>query len=362
MLVMLLLGCLCLLVDINLTRVSTGCGPLVHQRHPSGTAGAHQASRMAMIGRGCPSVSRGAGAPGGGHPLTTIFCVPQPFLGDRGALQRQVILSWLHSSSPPPQVVLLGSHPTFDALAQELAPHVTVDGRIDRSFAGTPLANSVLARAQHATTEVSVLVGDVILLGGFFRALAKLGTRRTAWLMTGVAWDTPGRLPFSFSLNPLRSRPGEPLVLVKEIPSKKLVMEHEVAAYVQAQGSLRTQGAPEFLAWNNLKGVPLIKGPVPPFAHGHGGYYSWLIHEAALRGLRTVVDASLSATGIRVQLENTSESSDSSAYDPPTRDSGHVQSPLPSGHTSGTQGFEPFLNLHLSYRWAQAGRFCLRMT
>ncbi|CAI5966865.1 unnamed protein product [Closterium sp. NIES-64] len=107
-------------------------------------------------------------------PSMTIFCAPKPYLNTPEDPQRRALLSWLRLR-PQPKVVLLGSDPSFDLLAQEFPGSVFVDSTIDTNFYGVPLFHAMVARAQAADTPLSMLInGDIILLSDIVPAIGRV--------------------------------------------------------------------------------------------------------------------------------------------------------------------------------------------
>eukprot|EP00897_Mesotaenium_endlicherianum_P000853 jgi/Mesen1/10769/ME000091S10317 len=218
-------------------------------------------------------------------PSLTIFCAPKPYTGEPEDPQRRALLSWLRLS-PPPQIVLLGEDPTFHALAAEFKGRVSVEPELDYNFYGVPLFHSMIAKAQSAETDLSMIInGDIILLNDLMPAVLKMSAYFDHWILTAARWDLSADFPFNFD-------PAN-----KDLDSPNF--DADIRKYARAKGSLHTYGGVDFWMWNNSP-LPLHTGNMPPFAFGRGKYDNWLTHEAVEAGLRQVVDASDAVTSIHV--------------------------------------------------------------
>ncbi|CAI5471163.1 unnamed protein product [Closterium sp. Yama58-4] len=227
-------------------------------------------------------------------PSMTIFCAPKPYLNTPEDPQRRALLSWLRLR-PQPKVVLLGSDPSFDLLAQEFPGSVFVDSTIDTNFYGVPLFHAMVARAQAADTPLSMLInGDIILLSDIVPAIGRVQAFFSEWILTASRWDVAVDFPYSFEKDAWRRKPG-PVGMMAEAQR-----EAEIRRFVRREGSLHTYGGVDLWVWNNVPNVPLFSAHMPPFSFGRGKYDNWFVHEAVASGLRQVVDASDAITSIHV--------------------------------------------------------------
>ncbi|CAI5513179.1 unnamed protein product [Closterium sp. Naga37s-1] len=227
-------------------------------------------------------------------PSMTIFCAPKPYLNTPEDPQRRALLSWLRLR-PQPKVVLLGSDPSFDLLAQEFPGSVFVDSTIDTNFYGVPLFHAMVARAQAADTPLSMMInGDIILLSDIVPAIGRVQAFFSEWILTASRWDVAVDFPYSFEKDAWRRKPG-PVGMMAEAQR-----EAEIRRFVRREGSLHTYGGVDLWVWNNVPNVPLFSAHMPPFSFGRGKYDNWFVHESVASGLRQVVDASDAITSIHV--------------------------------------------------------------
>lgn len=222
-------------------------------------------------------------------PSLSIFCAPKPYTGEPNDPQRRALLSWLRLS-PSPKIVLLGEDASFYALAKEFPGRIDVEPDIDYNFYGVPLFHSIVARAQAADTELSMIInGDIILLNDVMLALGKVLGNFNQWVLTAARWDVSEDFPFSF----------DPEVIASSGKSSA-ALEKEIRDYTREHGSLHTYGGVDFWMWNNSP-TQLFEGAMPPFSFGRGKYDNWLTHEIVASNLRQMVDASEAITSIHVK-------------------------------------------------------------
>ncbi|GJP65230.1 hypothetical protein CLOP_g22142 [Closterium sp. NIES-67] len=232
-------------------------------------------------------------------PSLTIFCAPKPYPSildpsdPNPDPQRRALLSWLRLS-PPPQIVLFGNDTSFHELARRFPAQISVEPLIDSNFYGVPQFHSMVARAQAATTDISMIInGDIILLNDVMLALQKTHGTFQHWVMTAARWDMPEDFPYSF----------EPQMWGQRGLARgrsHAAMEEEIRGFVRDIGTLHTYGGVDFWAWNNDSPAPLHEGAMPPFSFGRGKYDNWFTHEIVSAGLRNMVDASEAVTAIHV--------------------------------------------------------------
>lgn len=139
-------------------------------------------------------------------------------------------------------------------------------------FLGTPFFNSMVARAQVSSSDISVLVDpEIFLFPDFISTLRIAHKLDHDWFLFASSQDTP------YLEN-----------LQKSFCSKRMLM-----------------------AWNNGD-LPLHKGVLPPFLYGKGLHNDWIVTEALSSDYRFVFDASLSISNIYVKEE---ASNDTTATD-----------------------------------------------
>ncbi|CAI5473379.1 unnamed protein product [Closterium sp. Yama58-4] len=232
-------------------------------------------------------------------PSLTIFCAPKPYSSivdpsdPNPDSQRRALLSWLRLS-PPPKIVLFGNDTSFHELARPFPAQISVEPLIDSNFYGVPQFHSMVARAQAASTDISMIInGDIILLNDVMLALQKTHGTFQHWVMTAARWDMPEDFPYSF----------EPQMWGQRGLARgrsHAAMEEEIRGFVRDIGTLHTYGGVDFWAWNNDSPAPLFDGVMPPFSFGRGKYDNWFTHEIVVAGRRTMVDASEAVTAIHV--------------------------------------------------------------
>ncbi|GJP42901.1 hypothetical protein CLOM_g2431 [Closterium sp. NIES-68] len=228
-------------------------------------------------------------------PSLTIFCAPKPYSSILDPKDRQpdnqlrALRSWLRLT-PSPKIVLLGNDSTFDELARRFPKQVSVESAIDTNYYGLPQFHSIVARAQAADTDLSMIInGDIILLNNALDAIKKVHKTFPHWVMTAARWDVAEDFPYTFF----------PSMWANARARGPAALEKEIAEYARAKGSLHTYGGVDFWVWNNSP-VQLHTGIMPPFAFGRGKYDNWFTHEIVASGLREVVDASDAVTSIHV--------------------------------------------------------------
>jgi hypothetical protein len=197
--------------------------------------------------------------------VLTFFSIPKAFTGHIGIIQRNAIRSWL-LLHPDVEIILFGSDEGTVKVAREFS--LRHEPSVERNEFGTILIDSVFAKAQSAARhDVLCYVNcDILLMGDFRRALARVTPAHREFLMVGQRWDVDVAKPLSFE------RPDW-------------------------QGELRT------LALSRNKKRPAewidyfvfsrgLYGPdMPPFAVGRTSWDNWLVWKA-LESRKPVVDAS----------------------------------------------------------------------
>lgn len=267
-------------------------------------------------------------------PSLSIFCAPKPYTPEKHDPQRRALLSWLRLT-PPPKIVLLGSDPTFNDLAAEFPGRISVESQLDYNFYGVPLFHSMIARAQAADTELSMIInGDIILLNDIMLSLAKVHSSFKDFILTAARWDVAQDFPFSFDPEVWSKNDGK--------GENGKLLEEQIREYARGSGSLHTYGGVDFWLWNNSP-MPLFAGAMPPFAFGRGKYDNWLTHEAVTAGFRDVVDASEAVTTIHVahSYAHVAEADKAKA-------SGGIPTKLNFWSTRKQSSWELFANIHMA--------------
>lgn len=213
-----------------------------------------------------------------------IFAAPKPFRGHDRVHQLRALESWL-ALSPRPEVTLLGDAFGCGKVAEMYGARW--QRRVDTSFLGVPLFNSMLEVVNASRHEVVVLVNaDILLYDDFPYAIRKvLRDFPPGWMAVGARWDLQS-LPNALQVLGPGKRPPEHV-------------RHDVVRHARTAGVLHTYGGIDLWAWDTTAG-PLLHAPVPPFVYGRGKYDNWLTHEVIRANRRAVVDISEACTLVHV--------------------------------------------------------------
>ena len=199
----------------------------------------------------------------------SIFTVPKPFRGHIGRIQRNAIASWTHLE-PTPEIILFGDEEGTESVAREFgARHIP---QLDRNEYGTPLLDSIFARAQKEATHpiLAYLNADILLTRDFPLAVSAVAAKLPQFLMLGRRWDADINQLLDFS-------PNWDVKLLQQIRQTGTLANHEAKDYFVFPKSLF--------------------GAIPQFAIGRGYWDTWMVEAALARGY-PVVDASLVAPAI----------------------------------------------------------------
>lgn len=193
--------------------------------------------------------------------MLTLFTMPKPFRGYIGTIQRNAIKSWT-LLRPECEIILFGDEEGVADAARDLGvKHVA---SVRRNSYGTPLLNDMFEQAESIASDRSMcLVNcDIILMGDFMAALARVQAKKQRFLMCGRRWNVDIKEPLDFSQG----------------------WEERLKAYVRASGTLVPPNSIDFFVFQ--KG---LWGRVPPFAIGRPRYDNWMIYKA-LNGGNAVID------------------------------------------------------------------------
>jgi hypothetical protein len=196
--------------------------------------------------------------------MLTIFTVPKPFQGHNGIIQNNAIQSWL-SLQPRPEIILCGDDEgTADAAVRLGARHIP---DIELSKQGTPLLNSVFAKAQDSASNrlVCYINADIILLSDFLTAIG--GIQMSSFLLAGQRWDADIKEPVDFT-----------------VPD----WEAKIRERVFREGKIHPPTGIDYFVFSRG-----LYRDIPPLAIGRGGWDEWLVYKA--RTLRVPV---IDATGV----------------------------------------------------------------
>jgi hypothetical protein len=194
--------------------------------------------------------------------MLTLFTVPKPFKGHIEVIQRNAIKSWLQLR-PACEVILVGNEEGTAEVARGYGVRHLPD--VARNEYGTPLLNDIFEKAQHSATHdlLCYVNADIILMGDFIKALQRVDSLRSRFLVVGQRWDLDVRDPLDFDAN----------------------WEARLRARTVAEGTPHLMTGIDYFAfpcgfWNEI----------PPFAIGRTAWDNWLIYRARAIGSR-VIDA-----------------------------------------------------------------------
>ena len=193
--------------------------------------------------------------------VLTIFSIPKAFTGHAGIIQRNALLSWT-MLAPRPRIILFGDETGISDVAQEMGlehvPHVEVNEY------GTPLISSIFEAAQRMadTTWVAYVNTDIILLGNFAAAAARLPAQLAPSLIVGrrhdlMVWDAMDFSPPNW--------------------------EEKLVGKVKQEGILDASSGIDYFMFNRG-----LYADIPPFAVGRTCWDNWLIWRALQSGGRLI--------------------------------------------------------------------------
>ena len=207
-----------------------------------------------------------------------IFSAPKPFVDEDAINNKRAIRSWLRLS-PRPRVTLLGYEEGYEEAAEEFG--LNIERRVDKSFLGVPLFNSMFERANTSSATVTVIInGDILLFDDFMTTIRRIVSTFEDFLIISARYDID-RLP-------------------DDIQEDHPDYLSEVRRHVWATGTLHTYGGMDVWAWNT-NGPPLFDPVMPHFVFGRGKYDNWLTHETIAAGRRQVVDVSETCLTVHVK-------------------------------------------------------------
>ncbi len=207
----------------------------------------------------------------GGGAGTTIFCIPKPFVGHFGVIQRNALASWL-ALSPSVRVVVFGDENGIGEAAQE-AGAVWIP-KVRRNEQGTPLLNDAFSRAAEVGKGrwLCYLNADIMLTDDFCRLVARLSKRSGGALVVGRRWNIDIRERVEVSPEPRWQR--------------------EFRRKVRREGRLFDEWNIDWFLFPHTFATNL-----PPFAVGRPAWDNWMIYEARRRGI-PVIDATYAVMAI----------------------------------------------------------------
>jgi len=197
--------------------------------------------------------------------MLTIFSTPKAFVGHINIIQRNAIKSWtlLH---PNVDIVLFGDEDGAAEVCREFG--LRHEPEVKRHEKGPKYLNYFFDRAQEiAKHDTLCYVNcDIILMSDFQRAVERVGSRWTEFLMVGRRWNTDIRTSLNF---------------------EAAAWQEHLRSFVVQHGACQASGWIDYFVFSR----GLYHNKIPPFVIGRNGWDPWLIWKAIDSGA-TVVDAS----------------------------------------------------------------------
>lgn len=194
------------------------------------------------------------------EPMITIFCVPKPFIGHVGIIQRNAIQSWIHFH-PGCEIILCGNEYGTEGVAREFnAKYIS---NISRNKWGTPLLNSVFDKVGRVASYrlLCYINADIILLSDFMEAVKRIRFRK--FLIVGQRWDIDLTRPVDFA------QPD---------------WEERLHRYVFECGVLHPPSGSDYFLFPREGAIEKL----PPFAVGRPGWDTWFIYRTRKLGIPIV--------------------------------------------------------------------------
>ena len=204
-------------------------------------------------------------------PAVSIFCMPKPFEGHIGVIQRNAIRSWT-LLRPRPQVILVGDETGTAEVADETGATRVPDVRCNEF--GTPLVDDIFRQArQQATGQVLAYVNaDIVLLNDFPGAVGQLiaaGYRQ--FLAIGRRIDVDVTEPIDFEASDWQER---------------------LRTTATRTGKLAPRVCKDYFIFTKS-----MYEDLPPFAVGRGNWDNWAVYHA-YRTRIPVIEATREITAI----------------------------------------------------------------
>ena len=120
--------------------------------------------------------------------MLTVFCVPKPFSGHVGVIQRNAVRSWRHLH-PECQVILCGDEVGCEEVAAELEVDRVAD--IETNEFGTPLLSSVFDRVEQQARHdfLCYANADILLFPDLLDSVRRVAASYERFLVAGEAVD-----------------------------------------------------------------------------------------------------------------------------------------------------------------------------
>ena len=196
--------------------------------------------------------------------VLTLFCIPKPFQGHFGVIQRNALASW-GALGPNCEALVFGDEEGAGAAAEAAgAQHLPA---IERNEFGTPLLDDVFRQA-HTIARNDTLCyvnSDIIFLVDLLAAVAAVSARFERYLMVGRRWNLDLEEPVSFQ--------------------DSRAWRLSFRAFIEGRGSLYDGFNLDYFIFPK----PLFEN-IPSFAVGRPAWDNWMVYEARRRQI-PVIDA-----------------------------------------------------------------------
>jgi hypothetical protein len=202
----------------------------------------------------------------------TLFSTPKGFRGHFKTIQINAIRSWA-LLQPEPEIILLGNDEGTAEIAREIgARHIP---EVDRNEHGTPLVNSIFAKAEAAARHplMCYVNADIILLSDFMETI-----QRICRMLPNEPFLIVGRKIASVDI---------PEILDFDAPDWESKLRRRAAA----EGSYGTSDSDYFVFRKGLYPRML------PFTIGRFYWSPWLVYDAMIRSIK-VIDATATITAV----------------------------------------------------------------
>jgi hypothetical protein len=203
--------------------------------------------------------------------MLTVFSTPKPFIGHSNIIQRNALKSWtqLH---PDVEVILFGDEEGAAEVCAEMG--IRHEPQVRRHEKGPKYLDFFFDRAQEIARHNILCYAncDIVLMSDFRKAVERVASRWTRFLMVGRNWGTKIEVPLEFQSND---------------------WEPKLQAFARQHGQRRSATWIDYFVFP--RGLYLHK--IPQFVIGRPSWDPWLIWWAISSGA-TVVDASPVVTAV----------------------------------------------------------------
>jgi len=193
--------------------------------------------------------------------MLTMFGTPKPFNGHIGVIQRNALKSWtlLH---PDVEVILFGDEKGAAEVCRDLG--IRHEPEVRRNEYGTKYLNDMFDRAAELSRHPFLCYAncDIMLLPSFCRAVERVSTAHSKFLMAGCRWDIDITEPWDFSL----------------------AWDERLRSMVESRGMKKGLGWIDYFCFSR----ELYRGEIPPLVVGRCWWDQWLIWKAKKLGAAVI--------------------------------------------------------------------------